>query len=264
MARVANTDDKKRITNMRLWDNLTDKESIENGMEEQLRDILVDKLKKSVEHFDKVKSAFSGGKENSMHELTLISESYGELKVLIDIVSKSNLFLGYDGDCTNNLSYYRKIEKEALDKRNKIIELYRNQLLWESPHNLNRVQSSLVQSKQTINNETDTVMLSTNELNELVATLKSAINTIQDNAENIVNFKINRERGKKIREEKNYNFNKSVDTNKLYEEYEANGFHLTKEMCERYKKECGITMQGLRNRLIKAEKWNYRKLNDKK
>ncbi len=233
-------------------------ETLENGMEEQLREILLDKLKKSVKHFGEVKSGFSGGMESSIQSLALISEFYGEIKVLIDIVAKSNMFLGYDGNGINNLSFYQKIEKEALNKRNKIFELNRNRSMRELPYDLKSVQPTLGQSKQTSNGEKDTVTISANELNELVQTLKSAINIIQDNAEDNAKSNTKRERSKVIKGDSNPNFNNAVDTNKLYEEYEANGFHLPNEMCERYKKECGITMQGLRKRLIMAGKWKGR------
>lgn len=261
MARRTDTNGSGHTTYGSVWDDCSSMKTANDRREEQLRTLLVSKLKKSVSDFEKYKHTYSSGMEDSMQCLALISKYHGEIKVLTDIVAESNLLLGYDGDGTNNLSYYQKIEEEARNKRNKIIERNRNQSIRNKPYGLEGAKSTIEQTRQISNEET--VTISSNELNELVGTLKSAINLIQDNAEDIAKYKAYQRKSKEIEKEKNPNFNKNVDTDKLYEEYKANGFRLKKDMCERYKKEYGITMHGLRNRLIKAGKWKGRILKDK-
>jgi hypothetical protein len=227
--------------------------------EEQLKAILLEKLKKKVSDLDSIKNILDKGMPNLICFFTFLNLR-GAVSVLTDLAVEANL--DFNGE--NNLDYYQRKLAEANDIQNEILKLFKQgkgeeKLKWatsENPYVLENMQLKAEQTTQISNEgQTGTVTLQPNELNELVRELRSAISLIQENANVIANSK---ERQKKTEGNNNSNFNEAVNTDKLIEEYEANGCHLTKEMCKRYKDDYDITMNGLRNRLIKAGKWKGR------
>ena len=53
----------------------------------------------------------------------------------------------------------------------------------------------------------------------------------------------------------NSRYIKGLRTADIIQDYIKNGYHITAEMKEKYKKEYGVTYNGIRNRLIQADIW---------
>ena len=243
------------------WEGVDMPEDNKGEEEAKLKTILLKKLKEKVSRYEDM-NRFNYG-EPSIYALSNYSNFRGAISVLTELADEANLDFGCDFNGKNNLSYYQQKVEEAGNKQNKTLEHLKQEqrkenrrFTSENPYVLENKQHKTEQITQISNEgQTSTVTLQPNELNELVRELRSAISLIQENANVITNSK---ERQKKTEGNNNSNFNEAVDTDKLIEEYEANGCHLTKEMCKRYKEDYDITMNGLRNRLIKAGKWKGR------
>lgn len=225
--------------------------------EEELRVVLLRKLREKVKSYEECRAARWRDRQDmyNIYDLINYSNYRGAISVLTEIVDETNLFLGYSNGETNTLRYYQKIVNEITEERNRMYKGMINSDDYLKKRPIEEGMTRIIKEEE----HTSTITtLEPNERSELLELLKSAISLIQGDAETTAKSMGSQERKKKAQGKGNPNYNTAVDTEKLIEEYEVNGCHLTKEICERYKADYGITMQGLRNRLMKAGKWKGR------
>lgn len=101
------------------------------------------------------------------------------------------------------------------------------------------------------------------EIKELVDTLEKVLETINKNAKLIAASEGNREKQKHAVGTKSNRYIQELDTEELIKVYRENGNSIPKYVKEEYTRKCGITYNGLRERLIKAGVWVNRHPTDK-
>lgn len=112
---------------------------------------------------------------------------------------------------------------------------------------------------ETLETEIDRLRLeSTDRVDNIVETLQSTLDTINENAKLIAGSKGNREKQRLAVGNNSNRFIQKLDTIELIKVYRENNNSIPKHIKEEYHIKYGITYNGLRERLIKAGVWKGR------